>query len=169
MPVWLLLAGGLILALVFFYLAFRLLKKKDIPALRVFLGTLIMAYGAYLATLTGTTTHFVMPGLGSVALGAATGGAVGFGTWVVVGTVGVATGGVGIAVGAATMAAVGAVLGGTGGAAGAFGFRAVSYPLVAWYFWVPIVCIGAMFIYGRKKKKLLSKALPTPQKNEGPA
>lgn len=166
MTSWVLYAGGILVILAASYLIIGYWKKRDIPLIRRAVGLLIMFYGAYLATLTGTTLSFVVPGIGSIALGAVTGAAVGFGTWLIIGTVGVVTGGVGVAVGAAAMAIIGAVLGGTGGAAGGFGFHRISYPLVAWYFWVPIILIGALFILGVRKKKKLLRALPPPSPKE---
>ncbi len=166
MTSWVLYVGGILVVLAASYLIFGYWKKRDIPLIRRTIGLLIMFYGAYLATLTGTTLSFVVPGIGSIALGAVTGAAVGFGTWLIIGTVGVVTGGVGVAVGAAAMAIIGAVLGGTGGAAGGFGFQRISYPLVAWYFWVPIILIGALFILGMRRKKKLLRALPPPSPKE---
>lgn len=98
------------------------------------LGWLTLVYGIFLASLTGSYTSLMLPGIGGITMGAGTGAAVGFGAWLVLGTVGVATGGVGLAVGAVTMALIGALLGGIGGTAGGFGIQTVSYPLVHWMF-----------------------------------
>ena len=118
------------------------------------LGILTLVYGLFLSLLTGSYTSLVLPGLGGVTLGAGAGAAVGLGTWLVLGTIGVATGGVGLAIGAASMAGIGALVGGIGGTASGFGIRAVSYPLVHWIFWVPLLVIGAYFLWGHKLKKL---------------
>jgi len=117
------------------------------------LGWLILLYGIFLSSLTGSYTAFVLPGIGGIALGAGTGAAVGLGTWLVLGTVGVATGGIGLAIGALGMAAIGAIFGGIGGAAGGFGFQTVSYPLVHWAFWLPLIVIGLYFIWGIRIKR----------------
>jgi hypothetical protein len=120
------------------------------------IGSLVIAYGLFLATLTGTATHFVVPGVGSVAVGAGTGAVVGFLTWLVVGTVGVATGGVGIAMGAGAMAIVGALFGGTGAAVGGAGFVTEKFMLVNPVFWGLLVLLGMYLLIGtwRKKKSL---------------
>lgn len=97
---------------------------------RRIIGWLVVFYGIYLATLTGSYTSLALPGIGSIAIGASTGAAIGFGTWLAIGTVGIATGGIGIAVGAGSMALIGAAFGGAGGLAGGFGIKTVSYPLV---------------------------------------
>ncbi len=115
-------------------------------------GLLIIAYGAYLATLTGTVTQFVIPGIGSIGGGAVAGAGVGFATWLVVGTVGVATGGVGIAIGAAAMTMIGGILGATGAATGGAGFTTVTYPLVSPFFWVPFILLGIYFVIGGRRK-----------------
>lgn len=120
------------------------------------LGWLTLIYGLFLASLTGSYTSLVLPGVGGIALGAGTGAAVGFGTWLVLGTVGIAAGGVGLAVGAASMAAIGALFGGIGGTASGFGIQTVSYPLVHWIFWIPVVIIGIYFIWGHKLKRFQS-------------
>lgn len=95
----------------------------------------------------------VLPGVGGIAVGAGTGAAVGFGTWLVLGTVGVATGGVGLAIGAVSMAAIGAFFGGIGGTASGFGIQSVSYPLVHWIFWLPVIIIGCYFLWGHRLKR----------------
>ena len=118
------------------------------------LGILTFGYGIFLALLTGSYTALVLPGLGGITLGAGAGAAVGLGTWLALGTIGVATGGVGLAIGAASMAAIGALFGGIGGTAGGFGTQAVTYPLVHWIFWLPLLIIGAYFLWGHKLKKL---------------
>jgi hypothetical protein len=124
------------------------------------LGWLTLIYGIFLASLTGSYTSLVLPGIGGIALGTGTGAAVGFGAWLVLGTVGVATGGVGLAIGAASMAAIGALFGGIGGTAGGFGIQTVSYPLVHWIFWVPVLIIGIYFLWGYKLKRFYSPSNP---------
>ena len=117
------------------------------------LGWLTLIYGIFLASLTGSYTALVLPGVGGIAVGAGTGAAVGFGTWLVLGTVGVATGGVGLAIGAVSMAAIGAFFGGIGGTASGFGIQSVSYPLVHWIFWLPVIIIGCYFLWGHRLKR----------------
>ena len=124
------------------------------------LGILTLSYGLFLASLTGSYTSLVLPGIGGITLGVGVGAAVGFGTWLVIGTVGVVTGGIGIAIGAASMVAIGAVFGGIGGTAGGFGTTTVYYPLVHWVFWAPVVLIGAYFLWGYKIKKLRGSQPP---------
>ena len=116
-------------------------------------GWATLLYGIYLATLTGSYTAFVLPGFGGIALGAGAGAAVGFGTWLALGTIGLATGGVGIALGALSLVGIGALVGGLGGAAGGIGFQTVSYPLVHWAFWVPLLFIGIYLIVGLRFKR----------------
>ena len=117
------------------------------------LGFMTLMYGVFLASLTGSYTALVLPGIGGIALGLGSGAAVGLGVWVAIGTVGVATGGIGLAIGAASMIAIGALFGGIGGAAGGFGIQTLSYPLVHWGFWVPVMIIGVYFLCGHKLKK----------------
>jgi hypothetical protein len=121
------------------------------------IGLLLIAYGAYLATLTGTVTQFVLPGIGAVGGGAATGAGVGFVTWLVLGTVGVATGGVGLAIGATAMTLIGGALGAAGAATGGAGFATVTYPLVSPIFWVPLVLLGIYFNIGARKRKTMQE------------
>ncbi|MGJ7521403.1 hypothetical protein ACSFA0_13010 [Variovorax sp. LT1P1] len=111
------------------------------------------AFGVYLATLTGTATQFVLPGFGAIGLGAAAGSAIGFGTFLMIGVVGVATGGVGLAIGAGAMTLIGAGVGAAGGAAGGFGFRVISYPLVSWWIWAPLLMLGVYLFVAAKRKK----------------
>ena len=85
---------------------------------RRIVGWPVVFYGVYLATLTGSYTSLVLPGAGSIAIGAGTGATVGFMTWLAVVTVGVVTGGTGVEIGAGAMALL---FGGAGGG----GVRAV--------------------------------------------
>jgi len=118
-----------------------------------FVAALTLLYGLYLATLTGTVTQLVLPGLGAVGGGAAAGAAIGFGTYLAIGVVGAVTGGVGIALGAAAMTLIGATLGASGGAAGGAGFKTVSYPLVSPLFWVPVLLLSVYLFIGARRRK----------------
>ncbi|MDM0051408.1 hypothetical protein [Variovorax sp. J22R115] len=124
------------------------------------LAVVIFAFGVYLATLTGTKTQFVLPGFGAMGLGAVAGGAIGFGTYLVVGAVGLATGGVGLALGAGAMTLIGAGVGAAGGAAGGFGFRVVEYPLVSPFVWGPILMFAVYLFVTVRRNKLGAPALP---------
>lgn len=135
------------------------------------IGATVFLYGLYLASLTGSVTSFVLPGIGSVAVGAGTGAAVGALTYLVIGTVGVATGGVGIAVGLGAMTGMGALLGSAGAASGGIGFTTQTYPLVSPIFWVPLLIIGVYFLLGRRKVKqdtLLALSAPTTEGDSAP-
>ncbi|MDM0077463.1 hypothetical protein QTH90_23860 [Variovorax sp. J2P1-59] len=125
------------------------------------LAVIIFAFGVYLATLTGTMTQFVLPGIGAIGLGVVAGGAIGFGTFLVVGAVGLATGGVGLALGAGAMTLIGAGVGAAGGAAGGFGFRVVEYPLVSPFVWAPILMFAVYLFVTVGRNKL--EALPPPE------
>lgn len=142
-------AAGLILVL---WLVLRAFGGWRAAHRRV-VAILIFIYGAYLATLTGTATQFVLPSVGAVGGGAAAGAGIGLLTYVAIGTVGVVTGGVGLAVGAGLMALVGAGLGAAGGAAGGAGFRSVSYPLVSPWFWIPVIVLSVYMFFGSSKKR----------------
>jgi len=131
---------------------------------RRIVGGLVIFYGVYLSLLTGSSTALVVPGIGSIAIGAGTGAAVGFFTWLAIGTVGLATGGVGVAIGAGAMSMIGAIFGGAGGAAGGFGLKAVTYPLISPVFWIPLIVLGIYFLRGKKIKKL--NGLPAPNKED---
>jgi hypothetical protein len=121
------------------------------------LAVVTVVFGLYLAMLTGTVTQFVLPGIGAIGLGAAAGSAIGFGTFLAIGVIGVATGGVGLAIGAGAMTLIGAGVGAAGGAAGGFGFRVVSYPLVSWFIWAPILILGIyLFMAAKRKNRALA-------------
>ena len=123
-------------------------------------GGMVILYGMYLATLTGSYTALVLPGIGKIAIGFGSGAAVGFFSWLALGTIGVATGGTGFAVGAGLMTLVGGIFGLIGGASGGFGLQTVTYPLVSPIFWGPIIILGIYLFRGRKLKKLQFPALP---------
>lgn len=127
------------------------------------IGGLIICYGIYLSLLSGSYTSLVLPGIGSIVLGGGAGAAVGFATWLFLGTVGVATGGVGVAIGVGAMALIGSVVGGIGGAVGGFGLQTVTYPLVSPFFWVPIIILGIYFMRGKRIKKQQILSLPNPE------
>lgn len=129
------------------------------------IGISIFLYGCYLATLTGTCTVFVLPGIGAIGGGALAGAGAGWLTWVTIGTVGLATGGAGVGLGLFGMALIGFVLGAIGGAAGGFGFQTITYPLVSPFFWMPLLILGIYFCVGsRKKKKLASTPVLLPER-----
>jgi hypothetical protein len=119
---------------------------------RRFSGLLLTIYGIYLAALTGSSTQFVIPGVGSIGAGAAAGAGVGFLTWALVGTLGVATGGAGFAIGAAGMVLIGTIVGGVGAASGGVGFETITYPLVSPWFWVPIIIVGLSLLFRPSEK-----------------
>ncbi|MHA7600934.1 hypothetical protein ACX12L_13430 [Alicycliphilus sp. T452] len=119
-------------------------------------GLGIVFYGIYLATLVGSMTRFVLPGVGAVGGGAATGAGIGFLTYLAVGTVGVVTGGTGVALGALAMALIGGGVGAVGAAAGAAGFQTITYPLVSRWFWGPTIVLGIYLVIGIDLKKKLA-------------
>lgn len=127
---------------------------------RRIVGWTVVLYGIYLASLTGSYTSLVLPGVGSIAIGSGAGAAVGFLTWLVIGTVGVATGGVGVAIGAGAMTIIGTLFGAAGGAAGGFGIQTVTYPLISPLFWVPVTILGIYFLRGKRIK--MQQMLPPP-------
>ena len=117
------------------------------------IGGLVLLYAVYLATLSGTVTQFVVPGVGAIGGGAAAGAGIGLLTYLVIGTVGVATGGTGWAVGAVAMALIGGGFGAAGGAVGGAGFRTVSYPLVSPWFWLPLMGLSIYIFIGSSKPR----------------
>lgn len=125
-------------------------------------GWTVIGYAAYLATLTGTAWKLVLPGLGSVGAGAVTGAFVGVLAHLILGTLGIATGGIAIAAGMGTLALV---FGGVGMASGwvasffsaGYGFRRVSYPLVHWAFWVPLLMLGAYVLWKSRSRPTTSQ------------
>jgi len=119
-----------------------------------FMGRLIFLYGLYFSFFTGSYSSLVLPGVGSIALGAATGGAVGWAASAIIGTIGVATGGVGIAIGALGMATIGAVLGAIGASSGGFGIKTTTYFLVTPWFWVPLIIIGLFLMFRSRKSSI---------------
>ena len=120
---------------------------------KLILGCLFIFVGMYLALLTGTVTSFVMPGLGKIVIGTASGVGVGLLTSLIVGTLGVATGGVGIALGALGMAVIGGLLGGVGATTSGFGLQTVTYGLVSWVYWVPLILKESIFFLVSESKK----------------
>ena len=124
------------------------------------IGFSIFLYGIYLATLSGTATQFVLPGVGAIGGGAAAGAGVGIVTYLVLGTVGAVTGGAGVALGLLAMSLIGASLGAIGASAGGFGFRIVSYPLVSPWFWAPLIILGIYVLLGSGKRKASSGSRP---------
>jgi hypothetical protein len=131
----------------FFKGGWKILHQKII-------GISIFAYGCYLATLTGSATVLVLPGVGAIGGGALVGAGAGWLTWAIIGTVGVATGGAGIALGSLGMALIGLTFGAVGGAVGGFGLKTTSYPLVNPIFWVPLLILGIYFCVGLRRKRL---------------
>lgn len=128
---------------------------------RRIVGWSVVFYGVYLATLTGSYTSLVLPGIGPIVIGAGTGAGIGFITWLVIGTVGMVTGGVGVAIGAGAMAFIGALFGGAGGAAGNFGIKTVTYALISPIFWIPVIILGIYFLQGNRIK--MQRMLPSPK------
>lgn len=111
-----------------------------------------MLYGTFFALFIGTVTSLTLPGVGSITLGAASGAAVGWATYLLLGTLGIATGGAAIALGALGMALIGSLLGAVGGASGGFGLSKSIHFFVTPWFWAPLIIIG-IFIALRGNKK----------------
>jgi len=109
-------------------------------------GWLMFFYGIYFSFFTGTCTSLIIPGIGSIGAGAATGGIVGLMFYGIIGTLGVVTGGAGFALGAFGMATIGVILGAIGAGSGGFGLRTTSYFLVTPYFWAPLIFFGFVLI-----------------------
>ena len=124
-----------------------------------FIASLLFLYGLYLLTLTGTETRFVLPVLGVIGSGAAAGAAIGFGTYLAIGAVGVATGGAGIALGGIAMSVIGATLGAAGGSADGFGFKQVSYFLINPLFLIPLFLLSIGLFVGAAKRKKSESAI----------
>lgn len=147
-----------ILALIGIFIAWYILRRWSNGSWSAkIIGRLIFFYGLSFSFFTGSYSSLVLPGIGSIGLGATVGGAVGLVASVIIGTIGVATGGAGIAIGALGMAAIGAVLGAIGAGSGGFGISTTTYFLVTPWFWVPLIIIGLFFMFrGRKSntKKL---------------
>jgi hypothetical protein len=118
-----------------------------------FVAVLLLIYGIYLATLTKTSTEFILPFLGEIGNGAFAGAAIGYGTYLIIGVVGVATGGAGVALGAFAMTLVGAGVGAAGGAAGGFGFKTVSNPMISPLLWVPILLLSIYHFAAANRRK----------------
>jgi len=118
-------------------------------------GIAILIFGIYLSTLTGTITHFVLPGVSAIGGGAAAGAGVGMLTYLVLGTVGAVTGGVGVALGILAMSFIGGGVGIIGAVAGGAGFRTLTYSLVSPWLWIPIMVLGIYISLGVGKQKNL--------------
>ena len=118
------------------------------------MGRLIFLYGLYFSLFMGSYSSLVLPGIGSIGVGAVAGGVIGWGASAIVGTIGVVTGGVGIAIGALGMATIGAVLGAIGAGSGGFGIRDTTYFLVTPWFWVPLIIIGLFFMFRNRKSNI---------------
>ena len=122
------------------------------PVAQRLVGAAIVFYGLYLSTLTASVTKFIIPGIGAVGTGAATGASIGVVSWLLLGTLGVVTGGTGYALGAGLLALIGGSLGAAGAATGGFGFQVFKYPLVHWLFWIPLVAVGLTLIFRPRPK-----------------
>ncbi|RYF31935.1 MAG: hypothetical protein EOO23_00900 [Comamonadaceae bacterium] len=118
---------------------------------------LVIGFGMYLAVLTGSATRLVLPGLGSIGLGATAGAGVGAVTYLLLGGIGLATGGTAYAVGLGWLVLVGGGLGAFSGSAAGFGLKTVSYPLVQWYLWVPILLLGCYLWWNSNRKPVQQK------------
>ncbi|WP_342133496.1 hypothetical protein [Hydrogenophaga sp. OTU3427] len=152
---------ALAIAGVWIYLRRRSRKAPESSALRTMhqriIGGAIILYGLYLATLTGTVTKLVIPGLGALGGGAAAGAGVGLLTALAIGTVGVVTGGAGFAVGAGYMALIGGGLGLTGSLVGGIGLKTLAVPLVTPWFWAPLLVLGLYVFLGASKRNAIKQ------------
>lgn len=149
------------MALVIAAISIRLLLRQQwrMAHQRV-IGAVVLAYGTYLAMLTGTVTEFVVPGIGAIGAGAVAGSLIGLGTFAVLGVVGIATGGTAFAAGAGLMALAGAGVGATGGAVGGLGFRTVIVPLISPIFWLPVMMLGIYLLIGFRLRRRNAAAPP---------
>lgn len=120
------------------------------------ISLLIIFYGLFLANLTGSYTAIVLPVGIEIVVGAGSGAALGYITFLVLGTIGVVTGGIGFAIGAGLMITIGAIFGGAGAAGAGFGVKTITYALVSPWFWVPILVLGIYYWRGAKVKKTIN-------------
>jgi hypothetical protein len=118
------------------------------------MGRLIFLYGLYFSVFTGSVSSLVIPGIGSIGIGAVAGGAVGWVASAIIGTIGVVTGGIGLAIGGLAMAGIGAVFGALGAASGGFGIHTTTHFLVTPWFWIPLIIIGLFLMFRGNKSKL---------------
>ena len=117
------------------------------------MGLIIFSFGVYLATLTGTTNQSLMSALGAIGSGAAAGAGAGVVTYLVLGTVGVATGGAGIALGLLAMSLIGASVGTVGASAASMFSRFFSYPLISPWVWAPVLILGVYILLISSKRE----------------
>ncbi|WP_156350910.1 hypothetical protein [Pseudomonas sp. EGD-AK9] len=118
--------------------------------------SLVMAFAI------GTVTHVVLPGFGSLGLGAASGAVVGLLLWMIVGPIGVVPLGIGVGlwgmVGATTsLSVLGSLVGGTG-------LKTSFVPYVPMVVWLPILVTGLLIKRGVKKQMEIDKLSETPVK-----
>ena len=117
------------------------------------MGILFLVYAVHFAFLLGSTTSLALPGLGSVAIGAGTGGAIGLGASILLGTLGIATGGVAFGLGALGMMAIGSLVGGLGAFSGGFGLKTSYHFMVTPLFWVPLILLALWMILRPRRAK----------------
>jgi MFS family permease len=136
-----------VLVCVLLFLVLRTIKRNY----QLIVSLIFFSGGILMAIMIGTTTVLVMPGIGGIGMGGASGALVGYLTYLLIGTVGVVTGGLGLALGALGMSLIGFLLGAIGATFGGFGLMTIH----SWVIAIPVILLGVAMFY----RNLTSKPL----------
>jgi hypothetical protein len=117
---------------------------------KVILARSLLCIGLFMAMAVGTSTHLVLPGIGSIGASAAVGALIGWTTWLIIGTVGVVP--LGIAVGVWSIVSVATGLSVVGGLSSGIGLKTILVPFVPPAIWVPILFTGLLVRRSTKNK-----------------
>lgn len=143
-------------ACVFCLIVYRLAKPLK-RALQWLLATVLLFGSLALAVALGTATELVLPGIGGIVLGGATGAFLAWLVWLLVGTLGIATGGTAFALGGWALATIFSLVAAAGAATTGFGLRTVHQWVVA----IPILILALALMARNRQHKPMPLSLPS--------
>lgn len=124
------------------------------------LATILLFGSLALGVALGTVTELVLPGIGGIVLGGSTGALLGWLTFMLTGTLGIATGGTAFALGGVALASIFSIVGCIAATTAGFGVHTIHQWVIA----LPVLILAlALFVRGRHRTVPVTDSLPPHQ------
>lgn len=124
------------------------------------LATILLFGSLALGVALGAVTELVLPGIGGFVLGGSTGALLGWLTFLLTGTLGIATGGTAFALGSVALASIFSIVGGLAATTAGFGVNAVHQWVIA----IPVLILAlALFVRSRHRMVPVADSFPPRQ------
>lgn len=148
--------GATVVVSILCYLGYRFSRPIK-QATQWVIATVLLFGSLALAVALGTVTELVLPGIGGIVLGGATGAFLAWLVWLLVGTLGIATGGTAFALGGWALAAIFSLVAATGAATTGFGLRTIHQWVIA----IPILILALALMARNRQREPMPLSLPS--------